>query len=192
MSESFDLERPEHFTAGTVGPPGQRVFYLQACEGETLVTLKVEKEQVGALADYLAGFLPRLPGKPAAGETAPMLLEPIRPAWDVGALGVGYDEANDRVVIVANEAVESGDDEDDGGEAAAAASEGAPEVAETAGEPEAAAGATARLHVTRPQAAAFVERARALVKAGRPTCRVCGQPIDPAGHLCPRRNGHAP
>ena len=54
MSASYDLERPDHFTAGAVGAPGQRVFYLQAREGRTLVTLKSEKEQVRALGDYLS------------------------------------------------------------------------------------------------------------------------------------------
>lgn len=190
MSESFDLERPEHFTAGTVGPTGQRTFYLQAREGDTLVTLKAEKEQVGALAEYLAGFMARLPGGTAAAEPGPLLLEPIQPAWDVGALGVGYDETSDRVVIVANEAVESDDEEDDG--EAEETGEAAPEAASPPEEAPGAEGATARFHVTRAQAAAFVERARVLIKAGRPTCRVCGQPIDPGGHLCPRRNGHAP
>ena len=46
VSASFELDAPDHFTAGAVGPPGQRVFYLQAREGGTLVTLKCEKEQV--------------------------------------------------------------------------------------------------------------------------------------------------
>ena len=43
MSVSFQLDGPDHFTAGAVGPPGQRVFYLQAREADTLVTLKCEK-----------------------------------------------------------------------------------------------------------------------------------------------------
>jgi Protein of unknown function (DUF3090) len=37
---------------------------------------------------------------------------------------------------------------------------------------------------------AFVERARALQRAGRPTCPMCGEPKDPGGHVCPRSNGH--
>ncbi|RPH85352.1 MAG: DUF3090 family protein, partial [Candidatus Rokuibacteriota bacterium] len=39
MSASFQLEAPDHFTAGAVGSPGQRVFYLQAREADTMVTL---------------------------------------------------------------------------------------------------------------------------------------------------------
>jgi len=49
VSESYRLDAPDHFTVGTVGPPGQRVFYLQAREARRIVTLKVEKEQVRAL-----------------------------------------------------------------------------------------------------------------------------------------------
>jgi uncharacterized repeat protein (TIGR03847 family) len=42
-----------------------------------------------------------------------------------------------------------------------------------------------------PQAArVFIERARRVVAAGRPPCPLCGQPLDPAGHLCPRHNGY--
>jgi uncharacterized repeat protein (TIGR03847 family) len=165
VSDSFDLEAPNHFTAGAVGAPGQRVFYLQARESRTLLTLKVEKEQVGALADYLAGLLARLPA--IAGE-APgdlVLLEPVEAAWSVGALAVGYDEARDRIQVEAQEQVEE----------------------ERAEEP-----ATARFRITRAQAAAFVERARELIRAGRPICRLCGRPIDPPAHVCARSNGHIP
>ena len=56
MSLSFEFTDPDLFTAGAVGPPGQRVFYLQAREGGHLASLKLEKQQVAALADYLAAF----------------------------------------------------------------------------------------------------------------------------------------
>lgn len=164
MSASFDFEAPDLFTAGTVGPPGQRVFYLQARESGALATLRVEKEQIGGLAEYLARLLEKLPGEESgvAGDLA--LVEPIAAAWAVAALGVGYDEEAGRIVVVAHELR---DDEE--------------------GE-----GATARFHVNRAQAAAFVERARALVAAGRPSCQLCGRPKNPEGHVCVRSNGHAP
>jgi uncharacterized repeat protein (TIGR03847 family) len=177
MSASFDLERPDHFTAGAVGPPGQRVFYLQARESGTLVTLKCEKEQVVALGEYLGGVLARLPGDAGTRVARPELLEPIDVAWPVGSLGVGYDSDQDRIVVVANERVEEADDDE-------AASPPERPGAETP-EP-----ASARFAITRAQAAAFVERARALQRAGRPTCPMCGEPKDPAGHVCPRSNGH--
>ncbi|HVB71379.1 MAG TPA: DUF3090 family protein [Acidimicrobiales bacterium] len=31
-----------------------------------------------------------------------------------------------------------------------------------------------------------------LVEAGRPLCPLCGGPLDPQGHDCPRTNGHRP
>lgn len=173
MSRSFDFPAPDLFTAGTVGPPGRRVFYLQARQGRTLVTLKLEKEQVDALAEYLAALLARLPGGGPAVEASPPLVEPVTPAWAVRSLGVGYDESRDRVLVVAEELVE---EDEEGLEPASAIPPRPP--------------ASARFAVRRAQAAAFVERARALVRAGRPTCGLCGQPVDPGGHVCPRLNGH--
>jgi uncharacterized repeat protein (TIGR03847 family) len=163
VSESFDFDEPDHFTAGAVGGPGARVFYLQAREGRRVVTLKAEKEQVRALGEYLAGLLAQLPVVATTPDTKAELLEPVEAAWSVGTIGLGYDDARARVVVVASEEVE----EDSGIEAA-----------------------TARFHITRAQAAAFVERANALMKAGRPTCPMCSQPMDPTGHVCPRTNGH--
>jgi uncharacterized repeat protein (TIGR03847 family) len=162
VSASFDLETPDHFTVGSVGPPGQRVFYLQAREAGAVVTLKAEKEQIRALGVFLGKLLDQLAaaGRVAAG---PALLEPVLPAWAVASLELGYDEARDRVVIVATELREEEETE----------------------------GATARFLVTREQAAAFVERARELMKAGRPVCPMCSEPMDPGGHVCPRANGHA-
>jgi len=180
VSESFELDAPDHFTAGAIGKPGERVFFLQGRQGRRLVTLKCEKEHVSALAEYLAGLLVKL----GARETAPSedsLVEPIEPAWDVGAIAIGYDEQNERILVVANERVE---------EEVEAEGTGEVEPATTAEETVEPRGASARFLLTRAQAAAFVDRGRALIKSGRPTCPMCGQPREPAGHVCPRSNGH--
>jgi uncharacterized repeat protein (TIGR03847 family) len=179
VSESFDLEAPDHFTAGAIGPVGQRVFYLQAREAGRLVTLKAEKEQVNALGDYLAGLLAKLTAPVEAAPTALDLLEPVEPEWAIGSIGVGYEEDRERIVIVATEVVEEDEESE---QAEDAEEEPASEATE---EP-----ASARFHITRVQAAGFVVRARELMKAGRPTCPMCSQPKDPGGHVCPRSNGH--
>ena len=161
-SPSLDLDAPDHFTAGAVGPQGERVFYIQGRQKAQLVTLKSEKEQVRALATYLAQMLDKLP---TASEPAPHrldLLEPVDAVWPVASLGLGWDEERQRIVVVAQSLVEEEGDEP----------------------------ATARFAITRAQATAFVERAEALVKAGRPICPMCSQPKDPDGHVCPRSNGH--
>jgi len=163
MSASFEFVAPDHFTTGAIGSPGQRVFYLQSREKGTLVTLKSEKEQVRALAQYLGGLLEKLP---AAADAAPRdlsLLEPIDEAWIVASIAVGYDEARDRILVVANELLE----EEEGGDPA-----------------------SARLLITRAQAAAFVKQAGVLMKASRQICPWCSQPKDASGHTCPRSNGH--
>ncbi|MBI4011383.1 MAG: DUF3090 family protein [Candidatus Rokubacteria bacterium] len=179
MSRSVDFKAPDFFTTGAVGPPGQRDFYLQVREDGVLLTLKVEKEQVSALAEYVAELLAKHPAAAARTEAVPgdlALVEPVAPAWAVGSLAVGYDEARDRVLIVAEELTEDEEEEEEGPEPA--------EAAQAAGE-----AASARLQLSRAQALAFVERARALVRAGRPTCPICSRPMNPGGHVCPRQNG---
>ena len=170
MSASWELDTPDLFTAGAVGSPGERVFYLQARQGDRVVTLKAEKEQVRALGEYLAGLLVRLggAGRPTAGEAN--LLEPIAEAWAIGAIAVGYEKARDRILVEAREAQEEGEEQ--------------PPPQPGAAEP-----ATARFAISRAQAASFAERARALMKTGRPTCPMCDQTLIP-GHVCPRANGH--
>ena len=61
MNPSFEIERPDHFTTGAVGPKGQRVFYLQVRQDGMVATFKVEKQQVQVLADYLERMLENLP-----------------------------------------------------------------------------------------------------------------------------------
>jgi len=164
VNPSFDLETPDHFTVGAVGPPGQRVFYLQAREGRRLVTLKVEKEQVRVLAEYLAGLLARLKTEGVAAPDDLALLEPVEAAWNVGSIGVGYDQGRDRIVIEAGELPEEESEEE---------------------------AASARFRITRAQAVGLVERSQELMRGSRPICPLCTEPMDPAGHFCPRRNGHS-
>lgn len=47
-----------------------------------------------------------------------------------------------------------------------------------------------RVRLSPESTRAFIDRARRVVAAGRPPCPLCGQPLDPAGHLCPRHNGY--
>ncbi len=169
MSTSFDLSEPDKVTVGTVGPAGARTFYLQARQDDRLVTLKLEKQQVGALAELLTELLSDLPDAvdlPAG--SAMELEEPVLPEWVVGSMQLSYDPASDRIVLLAEEVEIVTDDET------------AP----------AEDGAIGRLAFTRAQAEALVARGDELVTAGRSTCPLCGHPMDPAGHSCPKTNGH--
>ncbi len=164
MSDSYELSAPEVVTVGTVGEVGQRAFYLQARESDLLVTLKIEKQQVKVLADSLGQMLQDLarPGELPPDDT--LALEPFAdPLFVVGTLAVAYDVAADRVVLLVGELV--GEDEE---------------------------GDEVRLALTREQAAALAIVGTRLVEAGRPPCPLCGFPLDPRGHACPRTNGHHP
>ena len=164
---NFHFDNVDRFTAGTVGEPGARAFFLQTiAEGQT-VSFRLEKQQVQALAEYLAGLLVDLPQAPEADVPTEMeLIEPTVEEWVVGSIGVAYDEASERFVILLEELVN--EDESLGGS----------DVGE------------ARIGLTIGQATALVPHATALITAGRPPCPLCSKPLNPDGHRCARLNGH--
>lgn len=169
MSLSFDFTSPDSFAAGTVGPKGQRVFFLQARQLGEVVSLRLEKQQVAALADYLEGMLADLPESRDVAPTPPKLIEPVEPSWAIGGLGVVYNEHADRVILVAEELLL--EPEDDGPDAGPDDEDHQP--------------AEARFHLSRGQITAFVNQAREVVAAGRPPCPYCGRPMDPVSGFCP-------
>ena len=179
MSDSFEFVEPDSVMPGAVGQPGHRTFFLQVAENGAAVSFKVEKQQVAALCEYLGGILADL--APVADEerAAPgPAREPVDLAWVVGRLAVAYEEADDRIVVVAEEFVQI--DEAD----AEAIDLDDPAALVAAGyEP-----ATAKFRLTRAQVADFIAAGNDIVRAGRPPCRLCGQPLDPEGHACPRLN----
>lgn len=162
MSESYELLDVDKFTVGALGRPGQRLFLLQAKAGSQVVTLKVEKIQVAALAATLGTMLEDL-ARPGHLPEDLELETPAEPDWVVGSLGASYDETLDRLLLVAEEAVLEGEE-----------------------------GAEARFGLTREQVAALAIRGTRLVEAGRPPCPLCNYPLDERGHDCPRTNGHRP
>lgn len=89
------------------------------------------------------------------------LREPVSTTWLLGSLAFGLDPEADRVVIIAEELTED------------------PPPAE------------AHFAVTRGQVASLIATTSELLEGSRPLCRICGLPMDPAGHVCPRSNGHS-
>lgn len=169
MSVYYDFDEVDAFTVGAVGQPGARTFFLQARRGTVRVTVKCEKQQASAIADYLRRVLNDLPDpteKPVPG--AMELAAPVDAVFVLGPVGLGYDRTTDRVLVQLEEVMELDeegeplDDDDDRGHL--------------------------RVFLTRSQAAAFCEHTDAVVSAGRPACRWCTQPMNPEGHACPRMN----
>ena len=165
----LDLNPVTRITTGAVGPPGKRVFYIQARRDDELVTLIVEKHQVQSLAIGLEEFLSelntRLPDLPAASaeyNREQMALEdPLDPKFRVAQIGLSYDESSDHLVLVARELDEDADDS-----------------------------AVVRFWCTRSQLRAMCYWGLELASRGRPICGNCGEPKDPEGHFCPNSNGH--
>jgi uncharacterized repeat protein (TIGR03847 family) len=168
MARQIELNPVSHITIGTVGPPGERIFYLQGGKGSDLITLIIEKQQAVMLATSLESLLEELGEKfPAKDAREPVwtdmrLREPIEPLFRVGNMGLGFNEEVSRVAIVAYELV----DEEE--------------------EPNAVS-----LWANRLQVQALIKHSQETADAGRPICGNCGQPIDEDGHFCPNRNGHA-
>ena len=176
MSDSFEFREVTHFTAGAIGEPGQRVFYLQIGDASSTVTVKLEKQQVKALAQFLKGVLDDLPSitEPA---TATPLISPTIPEWTVGQIAVGVDEADAEVVLVIGELIVDEDDEGD-----------ELDLEDDILMVDEDDGAKVRAHIGVAQAASFIVTSDELMEGGRPPCRLCGQPLDPTGHACPRLN----
>jgi len=178
----FDL--PDRFATGTVGEPGNRAFFLQAREGRRVISVGLEKAQVAVLAERLGLLLTELDRRgvgSAVSETIEPderpLDEPLNEAFRATTLTLGWDVDSERILIEAR----SQSDADD--EAAA------DEVADIDDEDEDGPDLL-RVRLSAGAARTFVERAFRVIRAGRPPCPLCGNPLDATGHICPRKNGH--
>jgi uncharacterized repeat protein (TIGR03847 family) len=176
------FDPPERFVAGTVGLPGDRTFFLQARDGPRVVSVVMEKVQVAVLAERLGELVAELERRGVAeaaigdgvvpDDSAP-LDEPINEAFRAGSLTLGWDGGAGRVLVEARAQSEDGEaidpDEDDDED------EDGPDLL--------------RVRISLQAARSFVARAGRVVAAGRPPCPLCGNPLDPQGHICPRQNG---
>ena len=203
----YDFGVPDRFVAGTVGLPGNRTFFLQARKGSALVSVVLEKVQVQVLAERLALLVAEIGRRgvqvpealaPSDDDTAP-LGEPLVEAFRVGTMTLGWDPEHEQVVIEARaqEEVDEDDDEapdDDDDDADDDEDEDPDEDDEPVtleiddSDPDGPD--LVRVRLTPLAARAFVERSLRTVAAGRPPCPFCGQPLDPTGHICPRKNGY--
>jgi len=166
MASSYEFSDVDGFACGTVGPKGQRVFFLQVREGGIEASLKMEKQQVAALARFLAEMLGDIERKGSADTppdprdadaTEADFREPDGPDWIVGTIGAAYEETNRRIILWIEELTE--DDEDEA--------------------------ASARIALRPGQVAGFVQQANTLVAAGRPPCPYCGAPLNHDDGFCP-------
>lgn len=210
----FHFDPPDRFVAGTIGQPGNRTFFLQARRAGQIVSVVLEKIQVAVLAERLGVLLDELDergiarsGNAAVADSSP-LDEPINDAFRATTLTLGWDGDTEQILVEAR-----AEDEDEDGDSSEANDDGEedddPDVIDLS-TVEGIAGSSAgdllaafegiddddegpdtlRVRLTIAVARSFVNRALEVVSAGRLPCPLCGQPLDPQGHICPRRNGH--
>lgn len=168
----IDVDPVLHITTDAIGKPGQRVFYIQAWQEDRTVTLIVEKIQIQTLAIGVEQFLneikERYPHLDEASsdfdETRMRIQPPVDPLFRVGELGLAYDSDRDRLVLVAREVVTE--------------------------EQEQKENSVVRFWCTRAQMRAMTRWGLVVSGRGRPICPYCGEPMEPEGHFCPKRNGH--
>lgn len=162
LPEVIELGRADFITIDALGPPGQRTFYLQAAQGDLVVTVIIEKEHAAALAvainEVLAqgGELGEVPDPAVLN-----LIQPVHPLFRVGKLGLGYDQEGRTFIVVAEELVEEGQ-----------------------------RGVKVHIWASRDQMAGLARKAAAVVAAGRPVCPLCHEVINSGEeHVCVRGNG---
>lgn len=168
----IDLRPVTHITTDAIGQPGKRIFYLQGWQGERTVTLIIEKIQIQSLAIGLEQFLTEVSSRfPELSEASADFVEekmhinpPVDPLFRIGELGLGYDNENDFIVLIAKEAAPEGGSSE-----------------ETS---------IVRFWCTRSQIRAMCRWGIEVAGRGRPVCPQCGQSMDPEGHFCPKKNGH--
>lgn len=168
----IDLDPIDHITADAIGRPGQRVFYIQGSKESEVVTLLVEKAQVQTLAIGIDQFLDEISqkypdlDKPSSEyeEEKMHIYPPVDPVFRSGELGLAYDNERDLVVLVVREVLTEGKEPEEVG--------------------------LVRFWATRSQMSAMSAWAREVSSRGRLLCPQCGEPMEPEGHFCPKKNGH--
>jgi uncharacterized repeat protein (TIGR03847 family) len=170
----LDLNPVQHITADAIGQPGKRVFYLQGWRESDIhpVTIIIEKVQLQTLATGLEQILSEIGSQNPASveleeeydEEKMRIAPPVDPLFRAGEMGLGYDADQSLIVILVREIVlEDGEPED---------------------------ASVVRFWCNPLQARWLAKWSMQVVERGRPICPQCGQPMEPEGHFCPKKNGH--
>ena len=169
----IELRPVGHITTDAIGPSGKRIFYIQAWKDDRTITLSCEKTQIQSLAVGVEQFLADvntkyadLPDASAEYDEDQMHVHPpLEPMFRIGQLGLGYDPDADLVALELREQLEGEDRKAD-------------------------EQTVVRLWCTRSQIRALANWGLEIAARGRPLCPQCGQPMDPEGHFCAKKNGH--
>ena len=184
----YDLGAAVSVEALTFGEPGLRTFRVDAHSGSAISSVWMEKEQLLQLGVYLRDMVGRLSKEDRDKESD--LREDVWSGGDLnidfkaGQMLLSYDKDSNAFYLQAYERENIELPEGDfpqGSEGSDPQSDDANEDPETE---------SVGYWITTAQAIVLGEESLKICAAGRPTCFLCGQPINPDGHACPRANGH--
>lgn len=63
MRKVFSHLEPDRFVSGTIGEPGERIFFLQVKSGKNITSVIVEKSQVAILSERIDTLLNQIMGR---------------------------------------------------------------------------------------------------------------------------------
>jgi uncharacterized repeat protein (TIGR03847 family) len=142
------------------------------------VSIALEKQQSALLAEKIDEILDQLitvEGNPFSVPTSTPIelvdndqLEAVQEQFRTGAMSLGWDPTTAQVVLEAYPVTDVDADDND----------------ESLEEDGAAESEMLLVRMPVGTARAFAKRTREIVGAGRPTCPLCGYPIDADGHIC--------
>ena len=163
----YPLGSLSNIEARSIGEPGHRTFQLALEASRATCSLWLEKEQLFQLGIYLQDVVQSL-----SPEDRKLRSEPKASEWSgrgatidfkAGQLLLSHDPKTSSFYLLAYEREET---------------ESVDEAASVS------------FWLTADQAESLAEEALRICAAGRPPCFLCGLPINPEGHVCPRSNGH--
>jgi uncharacterized repeat protein (TIGR03847 family) len=152
--------------AEAIGRPGQRRFRLLLLSSYGSASIWMEKEQLATIGSWLSETVERLDSeRPTNEPDAEPLPFPDQLDLDLqaGQLALGYAEDRDLFVI---------------------------QAFDMEANPEPEPKPLLRCFISRGQSRVLSRKIASIVAAGRQPCPMCGEPVDPEGHVCPRGNGH--
>jgi uncharacterized repeat protein (TIGR03847 family) len=168
----LEINPVSHITCDAIGKPGERIFYLVGFQAEHTICLLLEKVQIQSLAvaveQFFSELSTRFPELPAASdvfdEEKMHVYPPLDPLFRIGEVGLEYNPDSDQVTLSTREILT---DQFTSEEAS-----------------------TVRFFCTRSQLNTMCRWGLEIASRGRSICPQCGEPMDPAGHFCPKKNGH--
>ncbi len=164
----MQFRHPDRCIVGTVGEPGRRLFIIQVSQGSRIAAVAVEKQQAQLLGRRLTEILDQLV---ALGQPIPDAFEPrdmgpldapLAVDFRAGAIGLAWDSGRMSAQIELFPLDEDAQRD----------------------------GTMVQIWLSPGRAREFAGRTERVVRAGRPACPVCQQPINESGHICPRSNGY--